>query len=326
MFVVFGRRSTGRICTDANELVSTVFFHVFFVPVIPLGSLLVTKKGLLLDEGQDVPLNKKSVLAAYLRHVFFGVLCLGFAMAFDGLFLDSVVERDKPSLIAAGTATFLVGSSVWLWALFALGSKGRDEGFCGSPGTRVVVGVSCLIAILAIMFGTAHLLPKEPTLENIAADHTITDAEAIRKLAGTVFPEHAHVQASGNDAGVELHVAYVAGGDPTVSVPAEQGKSDAVRIHKASAVMTMLFRIKDIIRHGRSRHLSNVCVSVATTVLGEDSHPRQIEVYRVTIPREKFGDLLETNATQEVLFSAGKVLAQLGVVDIDNFSQFDHQR
>jgi len=65
---------------------------------------------------------------------------------------------------------------------------------------------------------------------------------------------------------------------------------------------------------------------VATTVLGEDSHPRQIEVYRVTIPREKFGDLLETNATQEVLFSAGKVLAQLGVVDIDNFSQFDHQR
>jgi hypothetical protein len=263
----------------------------------------VKKPGLLVDEGEDIPLNRKSVLAGYLRNGLFCVLCLGFAMAFDGLFLNSTVERDRPSLVAQGTAIFVTASLLWLWAMFVLGAKPGPVAFSGSSGRKLAGGLLGLMAVLVLLFGTASLLPQKPTPESIALDHTIPDEKAIQKLAGTVFPEGAEIITSGHEAGVNLQISYGMGHQ-----------------QRESAILGILFRIKDVIQHGQSRNLSKIRVSAAITVAGRDGHLGQVEAYRVTIPREKFGDILEANATQELLLSPDRFLEQLGVVELDNFS------
>src|SRR4051812_26317674 len=121
MFIIFGTRTAGRVYNADNQRVSTAFGHLFFVPLVPIASIQVVNKGVLRDTGTPIPLHKKSILAAYLRIAFFAAMCFGFAMAFDGLFLDDVVERDKPTLILVGISLFSGAAVVWLWACFVLG-------------------------------------------------------------------------------------------------------------------------------------------------------------------------------------------------------------
>jgi len=68
MIVVYGTGLYGRVDTVPGAFtVATKFFHIFWVPLLPLGSHIVVDET---DDGwQGVPigLNGRSVLAAYLR-------------------------------------------------------------------------------------------------------------------------------------------------------------------------------------------------------------------------------------------------------------------
>lgn len=69
MVVVYGTRLFGKVDTldDTGVHVATKFFHISWIPLIPLGSFLVIEDTGDRHRGASVPLSFKSVLVAYLR-------------------------------------------------------------------------------------------------------------------------------------------------------------------------------------------------------------------------------------------------------------------
>jgi len=99
--IVFGMRTFGRVdATEEGLRVVTRFFHISFVPLVPLGSFVLLPGS---DAGVAIPLSGKSVLFAYLR----GALFVGA--------LFSVVDL----LATHGETTVPIVALVFAAALFA---------------------------------------------------------------------------------------------------------------------------------------------------------------------------------------------------------------
>jgi hypothetical protein len=94
MFIYYGTRHCGPVDRiEGLGEVRTRFFHLYFVPIIPLGSTFVTKE---LDDGvQGIPvgLSIKSVLVAWSRTAF--VLSLLGLVAFGGIaVIDALIATE----------------------------------------------------------------------------------------------------------------------------------------------------------------------------------------------------------------------------------------
>lgn len=65
MAIVIGLRTFGRVdSTEEGLRVVTRFFHVCYVPLVPLASFVLLPES---DAGLPIPMSGKSVLFAYLR-------------------------------------------------------------------------------------------------------------------------------------------------------------------------------------------------------------------------------------------------------------------
>jgi len=94
MVIVWGQRMYGRIDKLAGSYVGTRFFHIYYLPLIPLSSWLVLEEqGQGSFVGTQVPLQLRSVLAAWLR--IFGTLYFVVCMA---ALLSSPVELSTTHL------------------------------------------------------------------------------------------------------------------------------------------------------------------------------------------------------------------------------------
>ena len=60
--IIYGVRSYGRVDAHAGEHAQTKFFHIWFAPLVPVGSWWVTPTG-----GHSIKPNLKSIAAGYLR-------------------------------------------------------------------------------------------------------------------------------------------------------------------------------------------------------------------------------------------------------------------
>ncbi len=67
MFIIYGRRSYGRVDEWGGEHAQTSFVHVYYMPLIPNESFWVTRRAGGSTVGLPIRLNGKSILAAYLR-------------------------------------------------------------------------------------------------------------------------------------------------------------------------------------------------------------------------------------------------------------------
>jgi hypothetical protein len=67
MVIIYGRRCFGRVEARAGEHAHTSFVHVWYMPLVPLGSKWVTADLGKSSRGFDILLSPRSVVAAYLR-------------------------------------------------------------------------------------------------------------------------------------------------------------------------------------------------------------------------------------------------------------------
>ena len=68
MFVIYGTRLMGKVDQVENlGYVSTQFFHLNFVPLVPTGSYLILSENGDDFRGVSIPLSFKSILVAWLR-------------------------------------------------------------------------------------------------------------------------------------------------------------------------------------------------------------------------------------------------------------------
>ncbi|MBK9030834.1 MAG: hypothetical protein IPL61_05755 [Myxococcales bacterium] len=106
MLLVWGTRSYGRVDGFGGQFAATRFFHVWFMPLIPLGSTWVTEDLGEHARGHAIRLSGKSLAAAYLRT--WGLLG-GAIAALVGVATGALVP------IAVGAAVAGGGVTSWRW-------------------------------------------------------------------------------------------------------------------------------------------------------------------------------------------------------------------
>jgi len=197
-----------------------------------------------------------------------------------------------------------------------------------SPKAKIVLAV--VILAVAGVAGAVFfsLRAGAPTVDDIAAATSITDAEAVSRMAGILFTKAAISTEEKSD-GVAVKITYTGRDEAEVKVLKMQDRDmteDAAVINKASLVTLMTFRLRRLLRCGELRGLSHVDITLYTTVLDSDDKPTRIRIYAVSVPKEKFQSIRDLKTTREFLFSADKKLAELGVVEFDGFDQIEYQR
>jgi hypothetical protein len=101
MVIIYGHRAYGRVEDHGGEHALTTFVHVYYVPLVPTGSMWVTRDHPARDAVR-IGLHGKSIAAAYLRTwgLAIAAACLLFA------------PGPMTALVAAGMAAL----SAWSWS------------------------------------------------------------------------------------------------------------------------------------------------------------------------------------------------------------------
>lgn len=160
--IIYGTRMFGRVDTVPGVCyVATRFFHIWFIPLIPLSSMLV------LDDstpdstmGLSIPMSGKSVLAAYFRALSMvaGLVMIGFAIYTAITFADSgFYETDYDAPIGYSATG---GYGGYGQPGSGYGGYGDSEGYGGlggypQPEYRRVFRTGDLVAMVGLFFGAA---------------------------------------------------------------------------------------------------------------------------------------------------------------------------
>lgn len=120
MFIVWGQRMYGRVDRFAGSYVATRFFHIYYLPLIPLSSWLVLEdqgKGNFL--GLQVPMQARSVLVAWSR-----VVSIVLLLASLPAFLDMRMQAGSVAVAALST---IATAAAALFAWFRLGKLSAED-------------------------------------------------------------------------------------------------------------------------------------------------------------------------------------------------------
>ena len=109
MLLVWGTRAYGRVDGFERQFAVTQFFHVWFLPVIPLGSTWVTEDLGDRINGHAIRLSGKSLAAAYLRT--WGLL---------GGALAATIGVVSGALVPAAIGAAVAGGPGWASATLAV--------------------------------------------------------------------------------------------------------------------------------------------------------------------------------------------------------------
>jgi hypothetical protein len=125
-FLVVGHRPYGRVHGHGGEYAETVFVHVSFIPLFPLGSDWVSTEARPGEPSSfPIKLNGGSVLAAYLRTWMAAIAAFTLLV---------------PSLAATAVAIALAGISAWSWTWR---SRRGERALQRSDFDRIALGSRC---------------------------------------------------------------------------------------------------------------------------------------------------------------------------------------
>jgi hypothetical protein len=105
MIVIYGWRTMGSVDEIDDQYALTKFFHLFWLPIVPYGSVWITDHGS--RSGHPIKLYGKSVVAGYAR--WWGLIGAG---------LCSLIAAQTSAATSVGCwilAAALVGTAAWSW-------------------------------------------------------------------------------------------------------------------------------------------------------------------------------------------------------------------
>ena len=120
MIVVYGTRLYGTVERCGTSRVATRFFHIYGMPLVPLGSVLVT------EEGEDnayrgIPLglNLRSLAAGYARLWLPLAAVVMLIVAWQGSYNYSMDEAGTSGTVTmAGLGLAALAGGIWAWVRF----------------------------------------------------------------------------------------------------------------------------------------------------------------------------------------------------------------
>ena len=123
MLIIYGLRFYGRLRECGSSYIATRFFHIWYVPLFPVGSQLILRGGENGSlQGISVPFNFTSMLAAYLR--VWGPIAL-LATVASGIGAVGEMSSDPVAMIIAGVFTGVVSLALLAGTILAYAVMGR---------------------------------------------------------------------------------------------------------------------------------------------------------------------------------------------------------
>ncbi len=125
VYVRYGTRLSGKVDAFAGSYIATRFFHIYYVPLIPLSSWMVLGEDGASTRAISMPLNLRSIAAAYLRGVgsilavVLGIEMLSFL---SSTYKTVTVENVFPEIILP-IALLAAAAAAWI----SLGRLSRAE-------------------------------------------------------------------------------------------------------------------------------------------------------------------------------------------------------
>lgn len=128
MVIVYGTRFYGKVRACGSSFLGTQFFHIYYVPLIPIGThLILEENGDGSYKGMKSSFSFKSMLAAYLRVwgplAVIAAVCLGMA-AVDDVSDDALATMVVGGFTAIVVLAMIVGT-VLGWAV--VGKLSQEE-------------------------------------------------------------------------------------------------------------------------------------------------------------------------------------------------------
>ncbi|WP_207422647.1 hypothetical protein [Desertivirga brevis] len=121
MRIVFGTAFYGKIASLSRQWIETKFFHVWFIPLFPISSILVTSKEFNSRGGIELPLSRKSVCATYMRLVTL-LFVLWYAAQVTGIFslyyYSTREEAQVAYLWLCGKTLLSIAACIYLFFFF----------------------------------------------------------------------------------------------------------------------------------------------------------------------------------------------------------------
>src|ERR1051326_9165890 len=160
MIIIYGHRAYGRVDEHDGEYLQTTFAHVYYLPLVPTGSMWVTRDGRDGTFGLKIPLDGKSVLAAYLRTWALVLAIVPFVVA--------------PSLVTGVGGLALLALSLYSWTWRGLrGVLARKRGDFNllAYGTRCEprrIGADTRARLTAALEARHAKRPEQRPVEEIA--------------------------------------------------------------------------------------------------------------------------------------------------------------
>ncbi len=136
--VIFGLNFAGKVKAVADQAIKTRFFHIFWMPILPLGSMFIMDEDGNDVRGHKIKMNFLSLFLAYPRR-YLGLAWVAFTAGF--FFNDWHLE----------SLYFALGFfAVWVVFMFFLGKAGDDEKY-----ERILLGMTTGV------FAYPEWLPKK---------------------------------------------------------------------------------------------------------------------------------------------------------------------
>ncbi len=130
--IIYGTREYGLVDEHQGELASTTFFHLWFAPILPVGSTWITHASAGERQGHRIKLYGKSVAAAYLR-VWGPIVAIG----------NMAASFERGSVVHLAIAFAAIALCAWSWTWRKLRgdrAKRRSDFNYVAFGTRVEPG------------------------------------------------------------------------------------------------------------------------------------------------------------------------------------------
>lgn len=126
MLFVFGSGFYGKISKHKKNWIETEFFHIMFIPLVPVKSMFVTSSDFRERSGLDLGLHRKSVIATYARLII-GAIAAWFIFTVYIFFVESYrIDYSSPGIYIR-VLLCIAFTLTWLYFAFRYGKSSPED-------------------------------------------------------------------------------------------------------------------------------------------------------------------------------------------------------
>jgi len=174
--------------------------------------------------------------------------------------------------------------------------------------------------------GLLHGCGQQTTDEMIAeivADTTISDEQAIQRIAENAF-YHVEQSSTSVDDGGQITLELVVRGRQDSNVTTFQ-EGDASRVDTNVELGMLCFQCRRLIEHGTARNLGDLDILLRQSALDAAGQQIWVDIFKFRLRRDKFSEFMQKASGMAAVRAPKEILHEVCDVEYDRFDQIRYE-